>query len=143
MRIYKTPPASALRRMASYDDSPNYQFWLAVERPAIVNRVAYFDNLHVNPWDPSSIICRRLSLKQRLYNHRLLDKARAHLALGDRLHELRRLTQSLRAVARTLPLALVFASDVWLAELETVAAQYAALGPIGADPGPLPRMIYW
>jgi len=30
----------------------------------------------------------------------------------------------------------VFASELWVAELETVAAQYAALGPIGADPGP-------
>ena len=108
--------------MASYDDSPSYQFWLAVERPAIVNRVAYCNNLVVV--DP-------------LHDALALNKARAHLALGDRLHELRRLTQTVRAVARTLPLALVFASELWLAELETVAAQYAALGPIGADPGPL------
>ena len=64
-----------------------------------------------------------------------------HLPRRDgrlRLHELRRLTQTVRALARTPPLALEVASELWRAELEAVAAQYAAYGPIGADPGPDP-----
>ena len=127
--------------MASYDDSPSYQFWLAVERPAIVNRVAYYNNLVGNPntfavlaRDPSMTLAR-LSAAW-VHDALALNKARAHLALGDRLHELRRLTQTVRALARTLPLALEFALEVWLPELEAVAATYAAYGPIGADPGP-------
>jgi hypothetical protein len=126
--------------MASYDDSPSYQFWRAVERPAIVNRVAYYRDLVENPWYTPfmSVDALHVSLTARLYNHLMRDLAHDHLALGDRLHELRQLTQTVRAVARTLPLALVFASELWLPELETVAAQYAALGPIGADPGPAP-----
>jgi hypothetical protein len=129
--------------MASYDDSPSYQFWRAVERPAIVNRVAYYNNLVGNPntfavlaHDPS-MTRARLSAAW-LHDALALNKARAHLALGDRLHELRRLTQTVRALARTPPLALEVASELWRAELEAVAAQYAALGPIGADPGPFP-----
>ena len=122
--------------MASYDDSPNYQFWLAVERPALVNRVAYYNDLVLNFRAPSWTRERYRAFF--LHNALALNKARAQLALGDRMHELRRRTQTVRVTARTLPLALVFASDLWLAELETVAADYAALGPIGADPGPGP-----
>jgi hypothetical protein len=126
--------------MASYDDSPDYRFWLAVERPVIVNRVAFYNDLVGNFRAPSWTRDRERAFFLRaffLHNALALNKARAHLALGDRLHELRRLTQTVRAVVRTLPLALVFAGEVWLTELEAVAAQYAALGPIGADPGPL------
>jgi len=121
--------------MASYDDSPNYQFWLAVERPAIVNRVAYYNDLVGNFRAPSWTRARERAFF--LHNALALNKARAHLALGDRLHELRRLTQTVRALAQTLPQALVFALEVWLPELEAVAAQHAAL-PIGPDPGPGP-----
>jgi hypothetical protein len=123
--------------MASYDVSPACQFWVAVERPAIVNRVAYYSDLVSNPPRDLSM-CQGLRLNFRLFNSRKADKARAHLVLGDRRHELLRLTQTARVLAGTLPLALEVASELWLAELETVAAQYAALGPIGADPDPGP-----
>ena len=122
--------------MASYDDSPNYQFWLAVERPAIVNRVALFNDLVGNFRAPSWTRPRERAFW--LHNAQALNQARARLVLGDRLHELRRLTQTVRALARTPPLALEVASELWRAELEAVAAQYAAYGPIGADPGPDP-----
>jgi hypothetical protein len=121
--------------MASHADPRNCQFWLAVERPAVVNRVAYYIGLVDNPSrDPSLTLSQRLNF--RLFNARLLDKARVHLALGDRLHALRRLAETARAVAHPLPLALAVALEVWLAELERVAGDCAALGPIGADPGP-------
>jgi hypothetical protein len=87
--------------MASYDDSPNYQFWLAVERPAIVNRVAYYRDLVEHPRsDPFMTLGRRL--RARLYDHRMRDLAHDHLALGDRLHELRQLTQTVRVLTRTV-----------------------------------------
>jgi hypothetical protein len=73
-----------------------------------------------------------------LLDARALNRARALLALGDRLHALRRLTQTVRVTAKTLPLALEVALEVWLPELETVAAQHAALGPVGPDPGKVP-----
>ena len=120
--------------MASYDESGKWQFWLAVERPAVVNRVGYYGDLVLHPRrDPFMTQARRL--KARLYNNRMLLKARAHLALGDRRHELLRLTQTARAVGKTLPAALARCCDVWLAELEDVTSLYAALGPIGHDPG--------
>jgi diadenosine tetraphosphatase ApaH/serine/threonine PP2A family protein phosphatase len=123
--------------MASYDASPAYQRWLAVERQVIVNQVAYYNHLVGTAFSGLSY-SRTVDL--RLFNAERLNRARAHLALGDRLHELRRLTQTVRVLTRTrtLPLALVFASELWRAELETVAAQHAALGPLGADPGPGP-----
>jgi hypothetical protein len=121
--------------MASYDDSSNYQFWLAVERPAIVNRVAYYNHLIGTSFSGLSYSS---AVDFWLFNAERLNRARAHLALGDRLHELRQLTQTVRVLARTLPLALEVASELWLAELDTVTADYADLGPIGADPGPGP-----
>ncbi len=99
--------------------------------------MTYYNDLVIHPRrDPFMSLSR--GLKVRLYNNRLLLKARAHLALGDRQHELLRLTQTVRALARTLPLTLAVVSDVWLAELETVAVLYVTLGPIGTDPGPFP-----
>jgi hypothetical protein len=121
--------------MASYDASPAYQRWLAVERPVIVNQVAYYNHLVGTAFSGLSY-SRTVDL--RLFNAARLNRARAHLALGDRLHELRRLTQTVRVLAIALPQALVFALEVWLPELEAVAAQHAALGPLGADPGPGP-----
>jgi hypothetical protein len=128
--------------MSSHDDSPNYRFrlaverWLAVERPAILNRAAYYRDLVENPRIDVPFMTPGRSLRARLYNHRMRDLADDHLALGDRLHELRRRLQTLRLTTRALPSALAVVSELWLAELDTVAAQYAALGPIGADPGP-------
>jgi hypothetical protein len=120
--------------MASYDESGKWQFWLAVERPAVVNRVDYYGDLVLHPrCDP--FMSEAGKLKARLYNNRMLLKTRAHLALGDRRHELLRLTQTARAVDKTLPAALARCCNVWLAELEDVTALYAALGPIGHDPG--------
>jgi hypothetical protein len=105
-----------------------------VERPAVVNRVDYYGDLVLYPRrDPFMSEARKL--KARLYNNRMLFKARAHLTLRDRRHELLRLTQTARAVGKTLPAALARCCDVWLAELEDVTALYAALGPIGHDPG--------
>jgi hypothetical protein len=129
--------------MASYDASPAYQFWLAVERPVIVNQVAYYNDrvgfpntVAVLARDPHMTLARLDAAW--LHDARALNRARSYLALGDRMHALHRLTQTVRVTTRTLPLALVFALEVWLAELETVAAQHAALGPIGPDPGPGP-----
>ncbi len=120
--------------MASYDESGNWQFWLAVERPAVVNRVAHYADLVLHPRrDPFMTQARKL--RARLFNARQLGTARAHLALGDHRHELLRLTQTARAVGKTLPAALARCCDVWLAELEDVAGAYAALGPIGQDTG--------
>ena len=121
--------------MASYDASPAYQRWLAVERPAIVNHVAYYNHLVGTSFSGLSY-SRTVDFWR--FNAERLNRARAHLALGDRLHELRQLTQTVRVLAKTLPLALEATSELWLAELETVAAQHAALGPLGADPGPGP-----
>ncbi len=100
----------------------------------MVNRVDYYGDLVLYPRrDPFMSEARKL--KARLYNNRMLFKARAHLTLRDRRHELLRLTQTARAVGKTLPAALARCCDVWLAELEDVTALYAALGPIGHDPG--------
>ena len=108
----------------------------ALDRPVIVNRIAYFNNLVQHPpRDPSMTPARDLNF--RLYNARLLNLAREHLALFDRMHELLHLTEIVRALFSTPPAALAVCSDVWLTELLRVAEQYAALGPVGPDPGPL------
>ena len=95
----------------------------ALDRPGIVKYIAYYDNLVLHPpRDPTMTQARRL--RARVFNHRQLDKARAQLTLIDRMHELLRLTQSVRVCARTPPTALAVCSEVWLAELISVAAQY-------------------
>ena len=95
----------------------------ALDRPGIVDCIAYYDNLVLHPpRDPSMTQAQRL--RARLFNHRQLDKARAQLALSDRLQELLRLTQSVRVSACTPPTALAVCSEVWLAELISVAVQY-------------------
>jgi hypothetical protein len=107
--------------MTCYAASPAYQFWLHVERPALVNRVAYY-NARVGFPNTLAVLARdphmtRARLDAAWHHDALaLNRARAHLALGNRLHlaHLQRLH-----------------TDI----LADVAAQYAALGPIGADPG--------
>jgi hypothetical protein len=119
--------------MVSYDASPAYQFWLAVERPAIVNRVAYYNDRVGFP-NTIAVLARDPHMTRArldaawLHDALALNKGRAHLALGDRLHA------DLRMHAHCSPPP----DGLWLAHLETVATQYAALGPIGADPGPGP-----
>lgn len=75
-----------------------------------------------SPRDPSKAEAHHL--RARLFNHRQLDKARAQLTLIDRMHELLRLTQTVRVLCDTPPSALAVHSEVWLAELISVAAQY-------------------
>ena len=55
----------------------------ALDRPGIVDCIAYYDNLVLHPpHDPCMTKARRW--RARVFNHRQLDKARAQLALSDR-----------------------------------------------------------
>ena len=95
----------------------------ALDRPGIVDCIVYYDNLVLHPpRHPSMTKARHLSVC--VFNRRQLDKARAQLTLIDRMHELLRLTQSVRVSARTPPTALAVCNEVWLAELLGVADQY-------------------
>ncbi len=69
--------------MSSYVINPEYQWWCAVERPALINRIAFYNNLVLHPgWTGDMTPARLLAFDR--HNMHYLNLARPQLALGDR-----------------------------------------------------------